>query len=173
MAPKTASSSFRPALQAAPQQQQDTEPAVESEPVAPPPSPVEASTPKSIVSQKNEDRMEKFRKGSRIFCNLFPVWTLLTAATALARPSTFLKIPPSTFPAQIGMLMLCMGISLKPSDFGRVAQRPAAVGLAFVGCYGIVSGLRGLDLDLDDPRVIKFLFSLTKCISYGSRFVVE
>lgn len=78
------------------------------------------------------------RKYASYFCNLFPVWTLVTAATALARPSTFLRIPSSTFPAQIGMLMLCMGITLKPADFKRVAQRPAAVLLAFVGCYGVV-----------------------------------
>lgn len=83
--------------------------------------------------------MTKVRKFATIFCNLFPVWTVITAAVALTRPSTFLSIPPSTFPAQIGMLMLCMGITLKPSDFQRVSQRPAAVVLAFVGCYGVVS----------------------------------
>ena len=83
--------------------------------------------------------MIKLRKYAATFCNLFPVWTVITAAIALTRPSTFLGIPPSTFPAQIGMLMLCMGITLRPSDFKRVAQRPAAVLLAFVGCYGIVS----------------------------------
>lgn len=80
----------------------------------------------------------KARKYASYFCNLFPIWTLLTAGTALARPETFLSIPSSTFPAQIGMLMLCMGITLKPSDFKRVAQRPAAVLLAFLGCYGVV-----------------------------------
>jgi len=80
----------------------------------------------------------KLRKYATTFCNLFPVWTVLTAAVALSRPQTFLKIPSSTFPAQIGMLMLCMGITLRPSDFKRVAQRPGAVVLAFVGCYGVV-----------------------------------
>ena len=34
--------------------------------------------------------------------------------------------------------MLCMGISLKPQDFLRVLQRPAAVGVAFAGCYGLL-----------------------------------
>lgn len=37
--------------------------------------------------------------------------------------------------------MLCMGISLKPSDFARVFQRPVAVLLAFLGCYGIMPSL--------------------------------
>lgn len=68
--------------------------------------------------------MEAFRKYAQIFCNLFPIWTLLTAATALKVPSVYLGIPPSSFPAQIGLLMLCMGISLKPADFQRVFQRP-------------------------------------------------
>lgn len=83
-------------------------------------------------------RMVKIRKYARYFCNLFPVWTLLTAVTALQRPQVFLGIPPSTFPAQIGVLMLCMGISLTPRDFRRVAEKPDAVGLAFLGCYGVM-----------------------------------
>lgn len=90
------------------------------------------------------DRMERFRKYAQYFCNLFPIWTLLTAVMALSRPATFLSIPPSTFPAQIGLLMLCMGITLKPSDFKRVAQRPVAVLLAFAGCYGVMPGLAWL-----------------------------
>ncbi|CAB9518238.1 Sodium/pyruvate cotransporter BASS2, chloroplastic [Seminavis robusta] len=94
-----------------------------------------------VPQEQPSAQMVKFRKYAQAFCNLFPIWTLLTAGTALARPSTFLSIPASTFPAQIGMLMLCMGISLKPSDFKRVAQRPAAVLLAFLGCYGVMPGL--------------------------------
>ena len=82
--------------------------------------------------------VQRLRQYASTFCNLFPVWTLLTATIALRRPQTFLTIPASTFPAQIGMLMLCMGITLRPSDFKRVAQRPGAVALAFVGCYGVV-----------------------------------
>jgi BASS family bile acid:Na+ symporter len=85
--------------------------------------------------------MAQFRKFAQVFCNLFPVWTLLTALTALISPSTFLGIPPSTFPTQIGLLMLCMGISLQPRDFARVVQRPGAVLLAFVGCYGVMPAL--------------------------------
>jgi BASS family bile acid:Na+ symporter len=82
--------------------------------------------------------MVKIRKFARYFCNLFPVWTLLTAVTALRHPQVFLGIPPSTFPAQIGVLMLCMGITLTPRDFRRVAEKPDAVGLAFLGCYGVM-----------------------------------
>ena len=86
-------------------------------------------------------KLSLFKKYAARFCNLFLVWTLMTACLALKRPSTFLAIPSSTFPAQIGLLMLCMGISLKPEDFQRVLQRPGAVLLAFLGCYGVMPGL--------------------------------
>mmetsp|Transcript_14510 Transcript_14510/g.21344 ORF Transcript_14510/g.21344 Transcript_14510/m.21344 type:complete len:428 (-) Transcript_14510:418-1701(-) len=85
--------------------------------------------------------LEKFKKGSAIFCNLFPVWTLITAGVALTKPAVFSRVNPNTFTAQIGLLMLCMGINLKPSDFKRVFQRPGAVLLAFVGCYGVMPAL--------------------------------
>lgn len=85
--------------------------------------------------------MDRFRKASAIFCNLFPVWTLLTAATALYRPAVFDSIDPKSFTGLIGALMLCMGITLKPSDFQRVLQRPMAVALAFVGCYVVMPAL--------------------------------
>jgi hypothetical protein len=83
-------------------------------------------------------RMVQARKYASYLCNLFPLWTVLTATTALLKPSIFLSVPKSTFPTQIGLLMLCMGISLKPIDFQRVVQRPMAVLLAFAGCYGLV-----------------------------------
>jgi len=119
---------------------------------APPGSPrttttaVSASTSLSVddasdKSNSETPKIEVFKKYARRFCNLFPVWTLITAAVALKKPSVFLKIPPSTFTAQIGVLMLCMGISLKPSDFRRAVEKPAAVGLAFFGCYGVMPAL--------------------------------
>ena len=85
--------------------------------------------------------LDRFRKASTIICNLFPVWTLITAATALYRPAIFESIDPKSFTGLIGALMLCMGITLKPSDFKRVLQRPVAVLLAFVGCYVIMPAL--------------------------------
>jgi BASS family bile acid:Na+ symporter len=85
--------------------------------------------------------MERFRKGATVFCNLFPLWTCLTAGSALLDPSLFTGVDTKHFTALIGMLMLCMGISLKPSDFERVAQRPGAVALAFVGCYVVMPAL--------------------------------
>ena len=106
----------------------------------------------SSLSKSSITRLDQFQNYARNFCNLFPVWTVLTAAVALKKPEIYLSIPTSTFSAQIGLLMLCMGISLKPLDFKRVLQRPAAVLLAFLGCYGLMPALatgigRGLQLD--------------------------
>jgi hypothetical protein len=79
----------------------------------------------SVMAEDEESpNMDNVRKKVQILCNLFPLWIVLTAATALKLPSLYLGIPPSTFPSQIGLLMLCMGISLKPADFKRVLQRP-------------------------------------------------
>ena len=100
----------------------------------------EATSP-SLLDNSSSNTMEKFRKYAQIFCNLFPLWTVLTAGTALYNPHSFDFVNPKYFSQMIGALMLCMGISLKVSDFKRVLQRPAAVGLAFVGCYGVMPAL--------------------------------
>ena len=117
-------------------------------------------------SHTTQSKLEQFRKYGSYFCNCFPIWTLLTALTALARPKTFLGTPPSTFPAQIGLLMLCMGISLKPSDFKRVLQRPVAVLLAFVGCYGVMPSLAwGIGKALALPSSLAAGLVLVACIN--------
>jgi BASS family bile acid:Na+ symporter len=110
--------------------------------------------------------MEQFRKGAAVFCNLFPVWTCLTAGAALANPSLFTSVDTKHFTGLIGMLMLCMGISLKPSDFERVAQRPGAVALAFVGCYVVMPALAlmlGKALALPPPLAAGLV--LVSCIN--------
>ena len=102
--------------------------------------------------------MDRFRKASAIFCNLFPVWTLLTAGSALYKPAIFDSIDPKSFTGLIGALMLCMGITLKPSDFQRVLQRPMAVALAFVGCYVVMPAL---------ALILSHVFNLGPSLSAG------
>jgi len=82
--------------------------------------------------------MERVKAVTTGFCNLFPVWIIATALTGLFAPSTFACVSTKYFTALIGVLMLCMGITLKPSDFARVSTRPGAVLLAFAGCYGLM-----------------------------------
>ena len=135
-------------------------------------APLSKNAPLSMVSNAAEipssgpTRMEQFRKGAAIFCNLFPLWTCLTAGTALADPSFFAGVGTKHFTGLIGMLMLCMGISLKPSDFQRVAQRPGAVVLAFVGCYVVMPALAlmlGKALALSPPLAAGLV--LVSCIN--------
>ena len=94
-----------------------------------------ATTTTTTTTSSSSNKLQQL---ARQFCNLFPVWTVLTAATALYQPSTFAWISPSTFSPMIGLLMLCMGISLTIQDFVRVLQRPAAVAIAIAGCYGVM-----------------------------------
>ena len=81
----------------------------------------------ATVKHDDSASIDKFRKYTQFFSNLFPLWIVVTASTAMKFPYLYLGIPPSTFPAQIGLLMLCMGISLKPADFRRVFQRPGTL----------------------------------------------
>jgi BASS family bile acid:Na+ symporter len=128
-----------------------------------------ADIPSDIPSDSNTGpttRMEQFRKGAAIFCNLFPLWTCLTAGSALLDPSLFTGVDTKHFTALIGMLMLCMGISLKPSDFERVAQRPGAVALAFVGCYVVMPALAlMLSKVLQLPSSLSAGLVLVSCIN--------
>jgi len=102
--------------------------------------------------------LDKFRAFSTVFCNLFPVWIVITAATGLLHPPAFAGVSTKYFTALIGALMLCMGITLKPSDFARVLTRPGAVMLAFAGCYGLMPALAiGLSK----------LFGLSKSLTAG------
>ncbi|KAL1515556.1 hypothetical protein AB1Y20_002176 [Prymnesium parvum] len=85
--------------------------------------------------------MASFRKASSAFCNLLPLWTVLTACIGLLKPQVFLCVSTKYFTGLIGILMLCMGITLSLDDFRRVLTRPAITLLGFVGCYGLLPAL--------------------------------
>lgn len=72
------------------------------------------------------------------FTNLFPVWTLITALTALKIPSLFTWLTTPYFTLSLGMLMLSMGITLSVDDFRRVLKRFGAVALGFMACYAVM-----------------------------------
>jgi BASS family bile acid:Na+ symporter len=98
----------------------------------------EAASSAAAQPPPPSDAMENFRSFSASFCNLFPVWIVATAITGLVNPAAFACVSTKYFTGLIGMLMLCMGITLTPNDFKRVLTRPGAVLLAFVGCYGLM-----------------------------------
>lgn len=84
------------------------------------------------------DFLSRFRTVSAGFCNLFPLWIVVTALVGLLSPEVFLRVSTKYFTRLIGLLMLCMGITLSVNDFKRVLTRPAITVLAFVGCYGLL-----------------------------------
>jgi len=69
---------------------------------------------------------------------MFPVWTALSASLALVKPELFTWFTTGYFTAALGLLMLCMGITLSPKDFADVAAQPVPVGLGFLFCYGMM-----------------------------------
>lgn len=75
---------------------------------------------------------------STVITNLFPLWTLISALSALKRPALFTWLTTPYFTLSLGLLMLSMGITLSVDDFRRVLRRFGAVALGFFGCYAIM-----------------------------------
>lgn len=81
---------------------------------------------------------EKFMEVSTLFSNLFPLWTVLGAGTALLRPATFDFMTTSSFTAGLSILMFSMGITMTLDDFKRVFSKPGPVMLNFIACYAMM-----------------------------------
>ncbi len=68
---------------------------------------------------------------------LFPLWALAASTVALVAPQPFVAASGAIAPL-LGVVMLGMGLTLRPGDFGRVVQRPAAVGLGVALQYSLM-----------------------------------
>mmetsp|Transcript_18637 Transcript_18637/g.31399 ORF Transcript_18637/g.31399 Transcript_18637/m.31399 type:complete len:385 (+) Transcript_18637:54-1208(+) len=100
----------------------------------------------SAAPVKSENKLwNMYLKTTDTLTTLFPVWTVLFAGLAIARPESFAWFTTKYFTAFLGALMLSMGITLTPADFVRVAQQPLAVIVGFILCYGLCPAL-GLGL---------------------------
>jgi BASS family bile acid:Na+ symporter len=58
----------------------------------------------------------------------FVVWVLLFSGAALLTPETFTWISPYITPL-LGVIMLGMGLTLRPADFKRIVERPRDVAI--------------------------------------------
>src|SRR5699024_8974805 len=58
----------------------------------------------------------------------FVVWVLLFSGAALVSPGTFTWISPYITPL-LGVIMLGMGLTLRPDDFRRIVERPRDVAI--------------------------------------------
>jgi BASS family bile acid:Na+ symporter len=67
----------------------------------------------------------------------FVVWVLLFSGAALVSPSSFTWISPYITPL-LGIIMLGMGLTLRPADFKRIAERPRDVAIGAVAQWVVM-----------------------------------
>jgi BASS family bile acid:Na+ symporter len=67
--------------------------------------------------------------------NLFPLWILLGASTALIKPEVFTWFSGSLIPIGLGFIMLGMGLTMEVDDFRRVSKTPRPVLLGILLQY--------------------------------------
>ncbi|MFW6384486.1 MAG: bile acid:sodium symporter family protein, partial [Halodesulfurarchaeum sp.] len=65
---------------------------------------------------------------ARFASKYFVVWVVLAAGLGLTRPETFVPILDYVNPL-LGLIMLGMGVTLTPTDFKRLVERPVDVGI--------------------------------------------
>ena len=98
--------------------------------------PVDGASGGGEVISKKPSALWKYYVGvSTLLTNLFPLWTILSAASALKAPQLYTWLTTPYFTACLAILMLSMGITLSIEDFRRVLKRFGAVMLGFAGCY--------------------------------------
>jgi BASS family bile acid:Na+ symporter len=67
----------------------------------------------------------------------FVVWVLLFSGAALLTPETFTWISPYITPL-LGIIMLGMGLTLRPADFKRIVERPRDVAIGAVAQWVVM-----------------------------------
>ncbi|NHN58434.1 bile acid:sodium symporter family protein [Halorussus rarus] len=75
--------------------------------------------------------LDALRRASDVANRYFVVWVLVASGLALAAPSAFTWIEPYITPL-LGVIMLGMGLTLRPEDFRRLAERPRDVAIGAV-----------------------------------------
>jgi len=86
------------------------------------------------------------------FTDLYPVWLIAFAAVGLAWPATLVWFRDQWVVWSLSVVMLGMGLTLRPDDFRRLLQMPGALALGFLAHYTIMPLLgwaiaRGLSLE--------------------------
>ena len=72
-----------------------------------------------------------------IATRLFPVWAFMLSAIALLMPELFNQQKNLIVPLLM-MVMFCMGMTLRLSDFARVLTYPAAIGIGVAAQYSLM-----------------------------------
>jgi BASS family bile acid:Na+ symporter len=91
---------------------------------------------------------------SRFVSKYFVVWVVLASGAALANPAPFVPVLNYVTPL-LGLIMLGMGLTLQPADFGRLVDRPVDVGIGAVTQWIVMPlAAYGLYLALDLPEAV-------------------
>lgn len=85
-------------------------------------------------AQKTRTRQDR---NALIAVTVFPVIVIVAGAAGFAMPDTFAPMT-SSVSYLLGVVMFCMGITLTPPDFTRIAKRPWTVLLGLVAHYVVM-----------------------------------
>lgn len=89
---------------------------------------------------------------------LFPVWSVLVGVSALYEPSLFLWYGKNAISLGLGIIMLGMGLTLSPKDFGEILKRPKLVALGAFLQFSIMPAW---------AAIISYVFSLPGEMAVG------
>lgn len=101
--------------------------------------------------------------------NAFPVWVLAGAVLALFQPSLFTWFSGPLITLGLAIAMLCMGLTLDASDFGRLVQKRQLVLLGVALQYTVMPALGwtiAMALDLPTPFAVGLI--LVACCPGGT-----
>ncbi|GAB5371553.1 hypothetical protein AAMO2058_001589800 [Amorphochlora amoebiformis] len=90
---------------------------------------------KMLITQFKDNLWRKYNTIMDKATNLFPLWTILSAALGMLRPQTFDWFTTQWFTASLATLMMSMGVTLTMGDLVRVASQPVPIMIGFLACY--------------------------------------
>lgn len=100
--------------------------------------------------------------------SLLPVWALLAAGAAYARPAPWAALGSWIIPL-LGLVMFGMGLTLTWADFRRVFQRPGLILLGMAAQFGFMPLLAfGISRALGLPAQLMAGLVLVGCVSGGT-----
>lgn len=104
-----------------------------------------------------------------LLINGFPFWALIASLLALWRPGLFTWFSGPLITYGLAVIMLGMGLTLDPADFGRVARQTRLVALGVALQYTVMPGLGWLVARLYDlPTPFAVGLILVACCPGGT-----
>lgn len=92
----------------------------------------------SLKSSSNND--VDFQSLSKDFCRFSPLWTVLSALIGIKKSAVIAPTLGSLYIMQnaLAILMLAMGLTITPKDFGEAVRKPYIIALNAILCYGMM-----------------------------------